>query len=208
MRHQYYLYFQPQLHVLPGIISKTQHLQKSTSQVQPALTHWLSDPQPHSSLKNLPHPLLLDYLLAEEVSSPLKYSTESIYTCGQMSFQVSVVELTCWTIIHTLWRWCLLYWHFTLQLLWSQSLKLKSLLWRRPENSTVSISSSPVSQGQAPVPSLSRSLSHFQVNKEVLPSLPHCLSGRKWCVYTDTENTRLHNHEKLKWHSWSANWTS
>lgn len=95
----------------------------------------------------------------------------------------------------------------------STSLKSKSEvevspLKTLPENSTVSISSSPVYQGQVPVPSLSRSLSHFQVNKEVLPSLPHCLSGRKQCVYTDTENTRLRNREKLKWHSWSANWTS
>lgn len=40
-----------------------------------------------------------------------------------------MVELTCWTVIHTLGIWCLLYWHLTLQLLWSQSSKLKSLLW-------------------------------------------------------------------------------
>lgn len=48
--------------------------------------------------------------------------------------------LTCWTVIHTPGIWCLLYWHLTLQLLWSQSSKLKSLLWRLPENSTGSLS--------------------------------------------------------------------
>lgn len=75
-----------------------------------------------------------------------------------------------------------------------------------PENSTGSLSSSPVSQAQVSVTSVSKSHSHFQNNKEVLPSVPHCLSRGKWPVYTDTENTRLHNQEKLKWHLWSANW--
>lgn len=62
--------------------------------------------------------------------------------------------------------------------------------------------------GSFPVTSVSRSLTHFQANKEVLPSIPQRLPGGKLSVYTDTENAKLHNHDKLKWHSWSENWRS
>lgn len=119
-----------------------------------------------------------------------------------------MVELTCWTVIHTLGIWCLLYWHLTLQLLWSQSSKLKSLLWTLPENSTGSLSPLHQSLRDKFLSHQYQKVSPFQANKEVSPSIPHCLSGGKWSVYTDRENTRLHNDEKLKWHSWSANWRS
>lgn len=77
-----------------------------------------------------------------------------------------------------------------------------------PENSTGSLSPLHQSLRDKFLSHQYQKVSPFQANKEVSPSIPHCLSGGKWSVYTDTENTRLHNDEKLKWHSWSANWRS
>lgn len=55
-------------------------------------------PSVYSSLKDLPHPLLLYHLLAGEASSPPKYlNIESLHTCQRYP-QISMLELTCWTL--------------------------------------------------------------------------------------------------------------
>lgn len=152
-------------------------------------------PSPHSSLKNLPHPLLLGYPPpAGEVSSPLEYLTESLHTCSQTSSQIQTVGWTCRTAIHTPGRWCLLYWHLTLQLLCSRSSKLKSLLWRCLK--TPQAVPSPLHQSLR-----DRFLPHqyqkvFHISRPIRNSHPAPLTA------CQEEN------EKLKWHLWSANWRS
>lgn len=123
MRHQYYLYFQLLLHVTPGTVlrnlaSVKRHGASITS------TNSLSYVQSRASLKDLPHPLLLYHLLAEEASSPPKYlNIESLHTCSQrvlLDLNAGINMLD--SVIHTPGRCCLLYWHLALQLYHRQSL--------------------------------------------------------------------------------------